>query len=158
MVDKLAPTSRHAVQHDGRVVYEWSQTIQDVDIYAPLPSGQTIKAKMLFVNIQRRALEFGIVGADPYMTGPLFSDVIVTDSTWMIEDGELHISLQKAHQGEQWEAAIEGHTVQAHAAQEDRQRLLLERFQHEHPGMDFSTAQVNGEVPDPAKFLGGIAK
>ena len=28
----------------------------------------------------------------------------------------------------------------------------------QHPGMDFSGAQINGEVPDPAAFLGGFEK
>jgi CS domain len=66
MTDKLAPDSRHSVVHEGRVVYEWSQTLNDVDIYAPLPPGQ-IKAKMLFVDIERKVISFGLVGTDPYM-------------------------------------------------------------------------------------------
>jgi hypothetical protein len=34
--------------------------------------------------------------------------------------------------------------------------MLLERFQEEHPGMDFRGAQVNGAVPDPRTFMGGL--
>jgi hypothetical protein len=53
--------------HDDRVVYEWSQTVNDVDVFAPLPSGMKVTAKMLFVTLERQALEFGIVGTSPYM-------------------------------------------------------------------------------------------
>ena len=28
----------------------------------------------------------------------------------------------------------------------------------QHPGMDFSGAAVQGEAPDPAKFMGGFEK
>jgi hypothetical protein len=34
--------------------------------------------------------------------------------------------------------------------------MLLERFQAEHPGFDFSGAEVTGAVPDPRTFLGGM--
>ena len=67
MVDKLAPDSRHSVKLGDRVVYQWSQTVSDVDIYAPLPENTKVTAKMLFVNIGRSELDFGIVGTDPYM-------------------------------------------------------------------------------------------
>ena len=48
-------------------MYQWSQTLSDVDIFAPLPPGQPIKAKMLYVDFNRNSLSFGIVGTDPYM-------------------------------------------------------------------------------------------
>jgi len=37
-----------------------------------------------------------------------------------------------------------------------QKKLLLERFQEEHGGFDFSDAQINGNVPDPRTFMGGI--
>jgi hypothetical protein len=37
-----------------------------------------------------------------------------------------------------------------------QKKMLLERFQEEHGGFDFSDAQINGMVPDPQKFMGGI--
>jgi hypothetical protein len=158
MAEKLAPSSRHSVVAGDRVVYQWSQTLTDVDIFVPLPPVPSLKAKMIYVNMMRCALEFGLVNTDPYMTGELFSEVIVSESTWMLEDGELHITLAKACQGEHWTAAMKGHDVQPAAAEDDRKRLLLERFQREHPGMDFSGAVVQGEAPDPARFMGGFEK
>jgi hypothetical protein len=40
--------------------------------------------------------------------------------------------------------------------EELQKKLLLERFQEEHGGFDFSDAQINGNVPDPRTFMGGI--
>lgn len=37
-----------------------------------------------------------------------------------------------------------------------KQSMVLERFQKEHPGFDFSNAKFSGSAPDPNKFLGGI--
>ena len=33
---------------------------------------------------------------------------------------------------------------------------MLERFQEENPGFDFSGASFNGQVPDPKNFMGGV--
>ena len=35
---------------------------------------------------------------------------------------------------------------------------MLERFQLENPGFDFSGAEFNGAAPDPSKFLGGVRR
>ena len=53
----------------------------------------------------------------------------------------------------------------AHAAtsderenEEDKRRLMLERFQMENPGFDFSGASFNGQAaPDASTFMGGIS-
>lgn len=34
--------------------------------------------------------------------------------------------------------------------------LMLERFQSENRGFDFSGATFNGQVPDPKTFMGGV--
>jgi len=34
--------------------------------------------------------------------------------------------------------------------------LMLERFQSEHAGFDFSGATFNGNVPDPKSFMKGV--
>ena len=39
---------------------------------------------------------------------------------------------------------------------EDKKKLLLERFGSENPGFDFSGADVNGMVPDAKTFMGGM--
>jgi hypothetical protein len=33
MGDQLAPSERHKYVHEGKVVYEWDQTLSEVNIY-----------------------------------------------------------------------------------------------------------------------------
>ena len=49
MGDKLAPTTRHAYTHEGRVVYEWDQTLDECNFYVRTPPG--VKAKILDVEV-----------------------------------------------------------------------------------------------------------
>ncbi|KAF1777562.1 HSP20-like chaperone [Phytophthora cactorum] len=37
-----------------------------------------------------------------------------------------------------------------------KQQMMLERFQEENPGFDFSNAEFNGAAPDPRTFMGGV--
>lgn len=39
---------------------------------------------------------------------------------------------------------------------EERKALMLERFQAEHAGFDFSGAEFSGAAPDPQTFMGGV--
>lgn len=75
-----------------------------------------------------------------------------------IEDGVVHVYLQKGQLGQPWPAALAAHAPAADAARDEalRQRLLLERFQRENPGFDFSGASFSGSAPDAREFLGGI--
>ena len=49
----------------------------------------------------------------------------------VLEDGVLNISLQKAKQGETWKGVFEEHILNEKFFEEDKKRLLLERFQTE---------------------------
>lgn len=42
------------------------------------------------------------------------------------------------------------------AQEEARKQMMLERFQQENPGFDFSNAEFNGAAPDPRTFMGGV--
>lgn len=80
-----------------------------------------------------------------------------TESYWLIEDEELHIILQKTFKGELWESVFKGHgKVDPLVEEELKKKMLLERFQEEHPGFDFSNAEVNGMVPNARDFMGGV--
>ena len=81
----------------------------------------------------------------------------LSDSTWTIEDDELHIILTKVFQGELWPCVFKGHQkLNAVDEKEVKEKLMLERFTQEHPGFDFSDAKFNGNVPDVRSFMGGI--
>ena len=76
----------------------------------------------------------------------------------MLEDsGELNINLQKMKKGVAWPCVFVGHDeVDPLAKNEVQKKLMLERFQEENPGFDFSNAEFNGSVPDARTFMGGV--
>ena len=66
-------------------------------------------------------------------------------------------ALIKAIKAETWLCVFKNHDkMNALDKEELQKKLLLERFQEEHGGFDFSDAQVNGNVPDPRTFMGGM--
>jgi len=86
---------------DG-AIYEWKQGLDDVDIYIQPPR---VSSKMLDVNVTATHLTVGIKGNPPYISEDLAGVVISKSSFWMMENGELHIKLQKARSGE-WSSVL----------------------------------------------------
>jgi hypothetical protein len=144
-------STRRAYRYNDRVVYEWQQSLYEVLIIIKLPPG--VGAKQLDVKLTRTDLSVGLKDNPPYLHHAYPHPVREDDSMWTVEDGELHVSLEKAVRGQPWPAAFVGHEVDAHEATEDKKRLMLERFQEENPGFDFSGATFNGEVPDAHTFM-----
>ena len=93
MGDKLAPTTRHAYTHEGRVVYEWDQTLDECNFYVRTPPG--VKAKILDVEVTSTSVKFGIKGNPPYLHHELTEQVKAGDSLWTLEDGELHMQMKR---------------------------------------------------------------
>jgi hypothetical protein len=56
---------RHAVRHEGRVVYEWDQTLEEVNTYVPAPPGAPASAIDCVFGGTR--LRLGIKGNPPYV-------------------------------------------------------------------------------------------
>mmetsp|Transcript_2895 Transcript_2895/g.4876 ORF Transcript_2895/g.4876 Transcript_2895/m.4876 type:complete len:160 (+) Transcript_2895:134-613(+) len=156
MTDKLQPTEqdRHTFSHNGQKVYQWDQTLEEVNVYVDAPPG--LAAKFLFCDIECQKVKFGIKGNPPFLDKPLERKCIKEDSFWTLEDGELHMTLTKMEKGAMWPAAFQGQTTDAMSADKDQKRLLLERFQQEHAGFDFSGAEVSGSCPDPRTFMEGV--
>ena len=76
---------------------------------------------------------------------------------WELDDGEITVTLIKAIKADTWLCVFKNHSKMNAADKEEIQKkLLMERFQEEHGGFDFSDATVNGNVPDPKTFMGGI--
>lgn len=70
---------------------------------------------------------------------------------------ELHIILGKAHKGETWSSVFKRHgSMDLFTAQEVQKQIMLERFQEEHPGFDFSGAEFSGQAPSARSFMGGV--
>jgi hypothetical protein len=149
-------TGRRPFQHDGKTIYEWEQSLDDVNIYIKPPPG--IKAKMMDIRITETELRVGLKGNPPFLHERFPSLVKRDTSTWMMDDGEIEIILHKMKKAETWPSALCGHgELDPYTQQEVQKKIMLERFQEEHPGFDFSGAEFNGQTPDPRKFMGGVS-
>lgn len=65
MAERLAPGSRHQFVHGGRVIYEWDQTLAEVNMYVPVPPD--MRAKEIFCDITKGHLTFGRQGNPPFL-------------------------------------------------------------------------------------------
>lgn len=53
------------VRHDGRAVYEWDQTLEEVNAYVPAPPG--VRACHVQCAFASTAVRLGLAGNPPYM-------------------------------------------------------------------------------------------
>jgi hypothetical protein len=170
-------TGRFAFEYNGKKIYEWEQSLDDVTIYVDPPPFVT-KGNQININIMPRRLQLGLHNqgnASQWFVNEATHGIVdVSESTWSLEDADgdgknkvITIYLTKAHRGELWDAALQGNQNQATAAttsssldplakEEVRKELMLERFQEENPGFDFRDAEFNGGVPDARTFMGGV--
>ena len=85
----------------------WTQTLSDLVVNIPLPSGT--KSKMLNVDIKNTTLKVSIKGqSEPLVNGEFFARVVVDDCLWTIEDGDLVITLQKDNKMQWWKCVCKG--------------------------------------------------
>ena len=91
------------------MVYEWDQTLEEVNMYVEVPPGVT--AKVLAVRIDTDEVAIGIRGNPPYLEHRLTERVKTEECYWTLEDGELHLQLQKLRRGKPWESLFEGHAA-----------------------------------------------
>jgi hypothetical protein len=153
-----------------------------VNIFIAVPEG--VRARDLDCVVDTQNLRVGIKGNPPFINvriekyeklfahtkqEALYGRVKKSDSFWMLgtrkllcllssADGrELQISCRKLLKGEAWAAALARHASNPLALEEANKQLMLQRFQEEHPGFDFSGAEFSGQAPDPRSFLGGVS-
>lgn len=157
---KGSEKGRYKFEYEGRTIYEWEQSLEEVNIYIEPPAG--LPRHMIVIDITHKHLKVGIKGHDQAFLdedtgGPVKSE----ESMWTMVDGEININLQKMNKAETWEAALlgrEGSVVDPTTKEEMRKQMMLDRFQEEHPGFDFSGADFNGMVPEARDFLGGVKR
>lgn len=122
-----------------------------------MPDG--IQAKDLEVVIEAKKVSLSRKGLDHhhayYLNHELTRTVKTGESLWTFdsEAREVHIQLTKSHSAEVWESVFVGHECSGQENEQDRKKLMLERFQAENPGFDFSGAEFTGNIPDPRTFL-----
>jgi len=87
--------------------YSWSQSLSEVTQNIFLPPGT--KSKMLDVDIRNTSLKIKIKGqSDILVEGTFHKRIIVDDSIWTVEDGNLVLSLQKENKMEWWKCVLVG--------------------------------------------------
>ena len=109
--------------HGDRTVYEWDQTLDEVNIYIQPPDFMQKKNRAAVqaelapgqrlpefdIKITPKKVSVGIKGNPPFLDEETGDTVIAEESFWMLEDDELHIQLTKMKQGEMWQSACKGH-------------------------------------------------
>ena len=155
LTPKGSEVGRYQFKHEGRVVYEWEQSLEDVNIYVTPPPG--VVPDMIDCKFAPNKLTLGIRGNPPFLDEPTGGPIIVKESYFYMNDGEITLFMSKMRKGETWEAALATRgRVDPFTRQEIQRDMMLERFGEEHPGFDFRSAEFNGQVPDPRAFMGGI--
>lgn len=150
---------RYKFEHDGRTIYEWEQSLEEVNIYMQPPEG--IPRHLYDIEISHRHVRVGLKDAPPFIDEDTWGPVKSKESFWTLADGELCINLQKMNKAEAWEAALMGRggqQIDAFTKEEVKRKIMLERFQEEHPGFDFSGAEFNGAIPNAQEFMGGVKR
>ncbi|XP_042386128.1 nudC domain-containing protein 2-like [Zingiber officinale] len=156
MAEKLASEKRHSFVNGGQKVFEWDQTLEEVDMYIDLPP--KVPKKLFYCKIQSEHLEVGIKGNPSYLNYDLACPVKADSSFWTLEDEVMHITLQKRDKGNTWSSPVLGQgLLDSYAADLEQKRLMLQRFQEENLGFEFSQAQFSGTCPDPRTFMVGIS-
>lgn len=154
---KKGKEGRLQFEHEGRVIYEWEQSLEEVNIYIPAPPG--VPRSAFDIVIGHTNLKVGLKGNPPFIEETTGGPVKPDESMWTMSDGEININLQKMIKAEQWSSALVGKSgaeVDAFTQEQIKKKLLLERFQEEHPHFDFSGAEFNGSVPLAKEFMGGV--
>ena len=129
---KKGKEGRIKFEHEGRTIYEWEQSLTEVNIYLEPPAD--IPSRMFDIVITHRHLKIGIKNAPPFIDEDTGGPVIPDDSLWTLIDGELNINLQKMNKAEAWDCALAGrggNTLDAFTKEETKKKLMLERFQEE---------------------------
>ena len=102
-------------------------------------------------------MRLGLRGNPPFLDEPTGGPIVAKESHFYMVDGEITVAMSKMRKGETWGTALGGRgQVDPFTRQEIQRELMIERFQEEHPGFDFRSAEFNGQVPDPRAFMGGV--
>ncbi|XP_073292915.1 protein BOBBER 1-like [Primulina huaijiensis] len=87
--------------------YSWGQSLQEVNITVPVPSGT--KSRFITCEIKKQYIKVGLKGQPPVIEGDLFHPVKVEDCFWSLEDQKsISILLTKQNQMEWWKYLVKG--------------------------------------------------
>ena len=119
-------------EHNGQTIYEWEQSLEEVNIFVTPPPGVT--RTMIEIHIMHTHLSIGLKGVPPFIDEDTGGPVKVDESMWTLTDGVLNINLQKMNKAEAWDCALKGRAgevLDPVTQEEVKKKLMLERFQEE---------------------------
>lgn len=195
-------SGRYHFEHNGRTVYEFEQSLDDVTIYI-VPPPYVTRGHQINCTMSANHFKLGLVGhcggesgneSQWFLNEDTYGTVDVDESTWTLEDYDggvddgairnnnsdrkkiIVVTLIKANRGTMWEAALKGNAYEAGARnttktsatavtstvmdslskEQVKKDLMLQRFQEENPGFDFTGADFNGSIPNARDFMGGV--
>uniref|UniRef100_A0A182MNT3 Nuclear migration protein nudC n=1 Tax=Anopheles culicifacies TaxID=139723 RepID=A0A182MNT3_9DIPT len=86
--------------------YNWTQTLQEIELRVPFDVKFTVKAKDVVVNMQRKSLKVGLKGHPPVIDGELCSEIKIEDSLWHLEKNSVIITFEKINQMNWWDRLV----------------------------------------------------
>uniref|UniRef100_A0A1I7X8C6 Nuclear migration protein nudC n=1 Tax=Heterorhabditis bacteriophora TaxID=37862 RepID=A0A1I7X8C6_HETBA len=90
---KMAPNAGNGADLEN---YQWTQTLQEVEVRIPFKVGFAIKSRDVEVRIEKAHLYVGLKGHAPVINGALKAPVKVENSAWVLEDKKnVVITLEK---------------------------------------------------------------
>ena len=94
LTPKGTEKGRYQFKHEGRVIYEWEQSLEDVTVYVTPPPG--VVPDMIDCRLTPQHLTLGIRGNPPFLDEPTGGPIIQKESYFYMSDGELDYAELKA--------------------------------------------------------------
>lgn len=103
-IGKLQPNDGNGCNLE---TYQWTQTLEEVEIKIPFNTTFDLKSRDVVVNIAKKHLKVGLKGKPLIIDGEICAEVKLEDSVWVLQDGKtVLITLEKINQMNWWDRLV----------------------------------------------------